>query len=120
VRTPEEYAAGHLPGFGSAPGGQLVQETDVCAAVRGARMVLADGGPRNDGVRAPMTAHWLAQMGWQVAWLDDDGRRAHRRALAATGGRRARRAAGVADAAGAWRWPPAAPWCWTWAPARSM
>ena len=27
VRTPEEYAAGHLPGFGSAPGGQLVQET---------------------------------------------------------------------------------------------
>jgi rhodanese-related sulfurtransferase len=35
VRTPEEYAAGHLPGFRSAPGGQLVQETDVfapCAA----------------------------------------------------------------------------------------
>ena len=36
------------------------------AAVRGARIVLAD----DDGVRAPMTAHWLAQMGWQVAWLD--------------------------------------------------
>ncbi len=66
VRTPEEYAAGHLPGFGSAPGGQLVQETDVFAAVRGARIVLAD----DDGVRAPMTAHWLAQMGWDVAWLD--------------------------------------------------
>jgi rhodanese-related sulfurtransferase len=26
----------------------------------------------------PMTAHWLAQMGWEVAWLDDEGRRAHR------------------------------------------
>jgi rhodanese-related sulfurtransferase len=72
VRTPEEYAAGHRPGFGSAPGGQLVQETDVFAAVRGARIVLADGGPRQDGVRAPMTAHWLAQMGWEVAWLDTE------------------------------------------------
>ena len=71
VRTPEEYAAGHLPGFGSAPGGQLVQETDVFAAVRGARIVLADGGQSTDGVRAAMTAHWLAQMGWTVAWLTD-------------------------------------------------
>jgi rhodanese-related sulfurtransferase len=71
VRTPEEYAAGHLPGFGSAPGGQLVQETDVFAAVRGARIVLADGGPASDGVRAPITAHWLAQLGWEVAWLTD-------------------------------------------------
>jgi rhodanese-related sulfurtransferase len=71
VRTPEEYAAGHLPGFGSAPGGQLVQETDVCCAVRGARVVLADGGPATDGVRAAMTAHWLAQMGWEVGWLTD-------------------------------------------------
>ncbi|HSW04071.1 rhodanese-like domain-containing protein [Aquabacterium sp.] len=67
VRTPEEFAAGHLPGFGSAPGGQLVQETDVFAAVRGARIVLAD----DDGVRAAMTAHWLAQLGWEVAWLAD-------------------------------------------------
>lgn len=73
VRTPDEYAAGHLAGFGSAPGGQLVQETDVCAAVRGARIVLCDGGPASDGVRAPMTAHWLAQMGWTVGWLTDLG-----------------------------------------------
>ena len=71
VRTPDEYAAGHLPGFGSAPGGQLVQETDVFAAVRGARIVLVDGGAAADGVRAPMTAHWLAQMGWQVGCLAD-------------------------------------------------
>jgi rhodanese-related sulfurtransferase len=66
VRTPEEYAAGHRAGFRSAPGGQLVQETDVHAPVRGARIVLAD----DDGVRAPMAASWLAQMGWEVAVLD--------------------------------------------------
>jgi rhodanese-related sulfurtransferase len=75
VRTPEEYAAGHLPGFGSAQGGQLVQETDVNAPVRGARIVLVDGpdlnGEPSDGVRAAMTAHWLAQMGWDVAWITD-------------------------------------------------
>ena len=67
VRTPEEYAAGHLSGFRSAPGGQLVQETDVTAPVRGARIVLTD----DDGVRANMTASWLAQMGWEVWVLDD-------------------------------------------------
>lgn len=62
VRTPEEYEAGHLPGFWSTPGGQLVQETDFHAAVRGARIVLFD----TDGVRANMTASWLAQMAWEV------------------------------------------------------
>jgi len=66
VRTPEEYAAGHIPGFRSAPGGQLVQETDVFCAVRGARVVLAD----DKGSRADMTASWLAQMGWEVYVLD--------------------------------------------------
>lgn len=66
VRTPEEYAAGHLPSFASAPGGQLVQETDHAVPVRGARIVLAD----DDGVRAPMTASWLAQMGWEVYVVD--------------------------------------------------
>ena len=67
VRTPEEYAAGHRPGFASAPGGQLVQETDHHVPVRGARIVLSDEG---EGVRAPMTASWLAQMGWEVQVLD--------------------------------------------------
>ncbi|MGJ7605164.1 rhodanese-related sulfurtransferase [Variovorax sp. LT1R20] len=62
VRTPEEYAAGHLPGFANAPGGQLVQETDHQVPVRGARIVLVD----DDGVRASMSASWLAQMGWEV------------------------------------------------------
>ena len=36
TRTPEEYEAGHLPGFRSVPGGQLVQETEMVAPVRGA------------------------------------------------------------------------------------
>ncbi|MBC7670766.1 MAG: rhodanese-related sulfurtransferase [Gemmatimonadaceae bacterium] len=66
VRTPEEYAAGHLPGFRSAPGGQLVQETDVFAPVRGARIVLAD----DLGPRADMSASWLSQLGWDVYVLD--------------------------------------------------
>lgn len=60
VRTPEEYQAGHLPGVRSAPGGQLVQETDNHIAVWGARVVLVD----DNGVRATMTASWLKQMGW--------------------------------------------------------
>ncbi|ULX51920.1 sulfurtransferase [Cupriavidus taiwanensis] len=64
VRTPEEFADGHLPGFVNAPGGQLVQETDHSAPVRGARIVLAD----DDDVRAGMTGSWLAQMGWEV-WV---------------------------------------------------
>ncbi|MBK5206191.1 MAG: rhodanese-related sulfurtransferase [Polaromonas sp.] len=66
VRTPEEFISGHLPGFLSAPGGQLVQETDVYAPVRGARIVLVDA----EGVRANMTASWLAQMNWEVWVLD--------------------------------------------------
>jgi rhodanese-related sulfurtransferase len=66
VRTPEEYAAGHLEGARLAPGGQLVQETDAYIATWGARIVLVD----DDGVRATMTASWLKQMGWgEVAVL---------------------------------------------------
>lgn len=66
VRQPEAFAAGHLPGFRNAPGGQLVQETDHFAPVRGARIVLAD----DLGSRADMTASWLAQMGWEVLVLE--------------------------------------------------
>ena len=66
VRDAEEYAAGHLPGFRHYPGGQLVQEIDMAAPVRGARIVLTD----NMSVRADMTASWLAQMGWETYVLD--------------------------------------------------
>ncbi len=60
VRSPEEFAAGHLPEALCAPGGQLVQATDTYLAVRRSTAVLVD----DNGVRATMTAAWLIQMGW--------------------------------------------------------
>jgi hypothetical protein len=58
--------AGHPRGYRWAPGGQLVQETDFYAPVRGASIALAD-----DGLRANVTASWLAQMGWEVLVVTD-------------------------------------------------
>jgi rhodanese-related sulfurtransferase/predicted metal-dependent enzyme (double-stranded beta helix superfamily) len=69
VRSPEEYAAGHMSGSISAPGGQLVQATDSYAAVQGARIALVD----DNGVRATMTASWLLQMGWPEVFVVQDG-----------------------------------------------
>lgn len=66
VRTPAEYERAHASGFQGAPGGQLVQETEMFAPVRGARVVLLD----DDGVRANMTASWLAQMNVEVYVID--------------------------------------------------
>jgi rhodanese-related sulfurtransferase len=66
VRDEAEYTAGHLAGFRHYAGGQLVQETDMAAPVRGARILLTD----DKSVRADMTASWLAQMGWEVYVLD--------------------------------------------------
>jgi rhodanese-related sulfurtransferase len=66
VRSEEEYTASHLAGFRHYPGGQLVQEIDMAAPVRGARIVLTD----NLKVRADMTASWLAQMGWETYVLE--------------------------------------------------
>lgn len=59
VRTSEEIAAKPLAGFVHAPGGQLQQATDQWVGVKGARLVLAD----TDGIRAPMVAAWLRQLG---------------------------------------------------------
>lgn len=67
VRSFEEYETGHLVGFYPIPGGQLVQETEMYAPTRGARIVLVD----DDGVRANMTGSWLAQMAWEVHVLED-------------------------------------------------
>ncbi len=68
VRDPAEFAAGHLAGSRSAPGGQLVQATDQWVAVREARIVLVD----DTGVRARMTGGWLRQLGgWEVVVLTD-------------------------------------------------
>jgi rhodanese-related sulfurtransferase len=66
VRTPDEYAAGHLAGSVSAPGGQLVQAIDRWVATRGARLVLVD----DVGARAVMTAQWMMQLGWDTYVLD--------------------------------------------------
>jgi rhodanese-related sulfurtransferase len=66
VRDAGEFTAGHIAGFRHYAGGQLVQEIDMAAPVRGARIVLSD----DRGIRADMTASWLAQMGWEVYVLD--------------------------------------------------
>ena len=66
VRPVEEYTAGHIPHFRHYPGGQLVQEIDMAAPARGSRIVLTD----DKGVRADMTASWLAQMACEVYVLE--------------------------------------------------
>jgi rhodanese-related sulfurtransferase len=66
VRAADDYTAGHIPGFRHYPGGQLVQEIDMAAPVRGARILLTD----ELSVRANMTASWLAQMGWETYVLE--------------------------------------------------
>ena len=66
VRSAEEYAAGHIAGFRHYPGGQLVQEIDMAAPVRAARILLTD----DKSVRADMTASWLAQMGFDTYVLE--------------------------------------------------
>jgi rhodanese-related sulfurtransferase len=65
VRDPADYAAGHLAGAVSAPGGQLVQATDQYVGTLGARVVLVDDAE----VRAVMTASWLKQMGMREVYV---------------------------------------------------
>jgi rhodanese-related sulfurtransferase len=65
VRDPTEYAAGHVAGAVSAPGGQLVQATDHYVGTLGARIVLVD----DKEVRAVMTASWLRRMGWKDVFV---------------------------------------------------
>jgi rhodanese-related sulfurtransferase len=78
VRSPDEYAVGHLPGSVSAPGGQAVQATDEYVAVTAASIVLVC----DDTVRSVMTASWLGHMGFPRvsvlrggigAWVDGGG-----------------------------------------------
>ncbi|MDI4232577.1 rhodanese-like domain-containing protein [Bradyrhizobium sp. Arg237L] len=65
VRTPEEFAAGSLPRAQSTPGGQLIQATDQFIGTCGARLVVFD----SEGVRAPVIAARLRQMGWDAQVL---------------------------------------------------
>ncbi len=68
VRSDQEYAAGHVLGAKSAPGGQLVQATDEQLAVRNARVVLTC----DNGLRSAITAIWLLGMGHKVWLLERD------------------------------------------------
>jgi rhodanese-related sulfurtransferase len=65
VRDPAEYAAGHVAGGVSAPGGQLVQATDQYVGTLGARIVVVD----EQEVRALMTGSWLRQMGFRDVFV---------------------------------------------------
>jgi len=67
VRQPDVFSRGHVAGSVNAPGGQLVQATDMFAAVRHSRLVLID----EHCVQSVMTAHWLSKMGWDVCVLVD-------------------------------------------------
>jgi len=66
VRTAEEVAEDAVAGFTHAPGGQLVQATDQWVGVKGARLVLLD----EEGVRAPVIAAWLRQLGHEAFVLE--------------------------------------------------
>lgn len=66
VRSPEEFAAGHLDGARNAPGGQLIQASDRWLGTLHARVVLVD----TDGVRAVQAAHWLRRLGWDAYALE--------------------------------------------------
>jgi rhodanese-related sulfurtransferase len=69
VRTEGEYAAGHIPGFAWAPGGQLVQAADNYVAVTGGTIVFACDGI----VRSSMTASWFRQMGFEKVYVVEGG-----------------------------------------------
>jgi rhodanese-related sulfurtransferase len=60
VRTREEYAAGHIPGFAWFPGGQAVQRADDTVAVKTGVVVFCCDGT----ARAAVTASWYRQMGF--------------------------------------------------------
>lgn len=67
IRSADEFARRTIAGAAHAPGGQLVQATDRYIGVRGSRVILFD----DDGVRAPVTASWLYQLGFEAAVLAD-------------------------------------------------
>lgn len=65
VRTPEEAAQDPLPGTLSAPGGQLVQATDLYVGTLQSRILLLDP----EHTRALMTGAWLRCMGWRDVYV---------------------------------------------------
>jgi rhodanese-related sulfurtransferase len=69
VRTSDEYARGHIPGFQWFPGGQAVQRADDLVAVKKGHVVFACDGR----VRATVAASWFRQMGFPNVYVVDGG-----------------------------------------------
>jgi rhodanese-related sulfurtransferase len=69
VRTMEEYAGGHIPGFRWFPGGQAVQRSDDVAVVKHCPIVFTCDGK----ARATQTASFYRQMGHQEVYVVDGG-----------------------------------------------
>jgi rhodanese-related sulfurtransferase len=69
VRSREEYADGHIPGFRWFPGGQVVQRSDEVLVVRNSPIIFACDGR----VRATQTASWYRQFGFQDVFVVDGG-----------------------------------------------
>src|SRR5947209_9105987 len=69
VRTQEEYAAGHIPGFRWFPGGQAVQRSDDIAVVRNCPIVFAC----ERIARATLIASWYRQMGFNEVYAVNGG-----------------------------------------------
>ncbi len=67
VRTRNEYLQSMPAYVQHAPGGQLIQATDQYVGVRKSTIVICDV----DGIRAPVVASWLKQLGWDVCLLTD-------------------------------------------------
>ncbi|MDH2237875.1 rhodanese-like domain-containing protein [Pigmentiphaga sp. GD03639] len=80
VRTPDEAARDPLPGTLSAPGGQLVQATDLYVGTLQSRIVLLDP----EHTRALMTGAWLRCMGWRDVYVAPPHRVRDMAALLAT------------------------------------
>lgn len=68
VRTPEEFAAGHLPGSTSAPSWDVAPWVFRYVGTHNSRVVLID----NDAVRATVAASWVIQIGWAEVFVLHD------------------------------------------------
>ncbi len=69
VRTEQEYAAGHIPGFRWFPGGQAVQRSDEVAVVKNCPIIFCCDGR----TRAAITASWYRQMGHEHVYAVHGG-----------------------------------------------
>ena len=69
VRTAEEYAAGHIPGFRWFPGGQVVQRSDDVLVVKNCPVIFCCDGR----ARATFIASWYRQFGFEEVYAVDGG-----------------------------------------------